>query len=201
MKQKLFACNECDYLIELESLTEGQVALCPRCHHPIVIKKINSLNRTIAVSASGLMLFFPAILYPLMSMNILSLENSASLFSGVQALWQSELYFVATLVFMFCIFTPIIKLLAAFIICMGLKFHKQRITGFKTLFLIYHKVDSWEMLEVFMIGILVSIIKLKDLADLSLNIGLLCFAAFMLCVITLKVTMDKSMIWDEIDND
>ncbi len=64
----------------------------------------------------------------------------------------------------------------------------------------YHKADTWEMLEVFMIGILVSIFKLKDLADLSLNIGIICFAVLVLCVNALKITLDKAMIWDEIDN-
>ena len=57
------------------------------------------------------------------------------------------------------------------------------------------------MLEVFMIGILVSIFKLKDLADLSLDFGLVSFAALMLCIIALKVTLDHSMVWDQLDNE
>lgn len=201
MKQKLFACNECDYLIHLDSIDEGQVASCPRCHHTVVSCKVDSLRRTIAVSTSGLLLFIPATFLPLMSMKILSIESSASLFSGMVALWNSQLYFVATLIFLFCIFTPFIKLLSSFVICMGLKYKQQNHQWFKHIFLIYHKVDSWEMLEVFMIGILVSIFKLNGLADLSLNFGLVSFSALMLCIIALKVTLDRSMVWDRLHND
>ena len=201
MQQTVFACNECDYLIQIDDIPSGHVASCPRCHHHILHRKVNSINRTIAISASGLLLFLPATFYPLMSMQILSIESSASLFTGMLALWKSELYLVASLVFVFCIFTPFIKLLSAFIICFGLKMNYQKDSWYKQLLLFYHKVDSWEMLEVFMVGILVSIFKLNGMADLSLNIGLLCFAALMLCVIALKVTLDKPFIWDAIYND
>ena len=121
MQQTVFACNECDYLIQIDDIPSGHVASCPRCHHHILHRKVNSVNRTIAISASGLLLFLPATFYPLMSMQILSIESSASLFTGMLALWKSELYLVASLVFVFCVFTPFIKLLSAFIICFGLK--------------------------------------------------------------------------------
>jgi len=84
---------------------------------------------------------------------------------------------------------------------MALKYKQQKYQWFKQVFLLYHKVDSWEMLEVFMIGILVSIFKLNSLADLSLNFGLVSFAALMLCIIALKITLDHRMVWDQLDND
>lgn len=201
MKQTLFACNECDYLIYIDDIPSGYVVSCPRCNHSIIHRKVNSINRTIAISSSGLLFFLPAIFYPLMSMQIFSLENSASLFTGMLALWQSELYLVACLVCIFCILTPFIKLIFAFIICLGLKMNYQKYSWYKQLLLYYHKVDSWEMLEIFMVGILVSVFKLNGMAELSFNIGLLCFAALMLCVISLKLTLDKSFIWDTIAND
>lgn len=200
MKQKQFACNECDYLLYIEHLNEGQVASCPRCHHHVVYRKLNSINRTLAVALSGLIIFFPAILQPLMSLHVLSLESSASLYTGMVAIWDTELYLVASMIFFFCILTPFVKLTTALIICLGVKFKKVHHAWFKQLFLIYYKADSWEMVEVFMIGILVSIFKLKDLADLSLNFGIISFAILVLSVNALKVTLDTRMIWDEIDD-
>ncbi|WP_371372180.1 paraquat-inducible protein A [Thalassotalea aquiviva] len=201
MKEKLYACLECDYLLTLPHLLEGETAFCPRCRHPIVQRKINSINRTLAVCCSGLLIFIPAVFEPLMSMKILSLQSSASLFTGMIALWQSEMYLVSSLIFFFCIFTPLVKLSCAFVICVGVKFQWGYQMWFKKLFLYYHRADVWEMLEVFMIGVLVAIFKLKDLADLTLNFGILCFATLVVCVNALKVTLDHDMVWDTIDYD
>ena len=199
MLQKSFACLECDALIKLDKLNEGEVASCPRCHHHIVDCKHNSINRTIAISASGILLFIPAVYYPLMTMKLLSEHSSASLVSGVVALWNTGLYFVASLIFLFCIVAPFIKLVTSFSVCLGYKLKKHNTKWYKKLLLFYHHVDSWEMLEVFLLGILIAIIKLKDMADLSFNLGLLCFSALMLCVISLKITLDKQLIWDAVE--
>ena len=199
MKQKQFACHECDALVTIESIAEGQVAKCPRCSHGIVERKHDSINKTLAVSFAGLMFFIPAMFSPLMTMKLLSVESSASLFSAIIALWNSELFFVATSIFLFCFLTPLIKLSASFTICLGHKLNRHSEPWYKNLMLFYHHVDSWEMLEVFLIGILVSIIKLKDMADLSFNLGLLCFSGLMLCVLSLKITLDKQLIWDDFD--
>lgn len=198
MNQKQFACYECDTLITITSINEGEVASCPRCHHHIVDKKHDSVNRTLVISSTGLLLFIPATFFPLMTMKLLSVESSASLMSGISALWQTELYIVATLVFIFCALAPLVKLSAAFVVSLGYKYNRHQNPLYKQLLLFYHHVDSWEMLEVFLIGILVSIIKLKDMADLSFNLGLLCFSALMLCVLSLNITLDKQMIWDDL---
>jgi len=198
VNQQQFACLECDAVIHLTSIAEGEVASCPRCQHTLIEKNHDSINRTLAVSVSGLLLFIPAMFAPLMSMKLLSVESSASVYSGVIALWGNELFFVSTLVFLFCLLAPLIKLVSAFLVCLGYKYNSHQQAWYKQLLVFYHHVDSWEMLEVFLIGILVSIIKLKDMADLSYNIGLLCFTAFMLCVLSLKLTLDKQMLWDKL---
>ena len=51
------------------------------------------------------------------------------------------------------------------------------------------------MLEVYLMGILVSIVKLSDMADLSLGIGLFCFVALLLAQVWLEVTMSPQQIW------
>ena len=45
------------------------------------------------------------------------------------------------------------------------------------------------MLEVYLMGILVSIVKLIDMADLSLGVGLACFVALLFTQVWLEVTM------------
>ncbi|MNT76087.1 Paraquat-inducible protein A [compost metagenome] len=68
--------------------------------------------------------------------------------------------------------------------------------GFGLLFYrIYHHLRDWGMLEVYLMGILVAIVKLADIADLSLGIGLLCFVGLLLVQVWLEVTMSPHQIW------
>jgi paraquat-inducible protein A len=60
---------------------------------------------------------------------------------------------------------------------------------------IYHHLREWGMLEVYLMGILVAIVKLADMADLSLGVGLVCFVALLLVQVWLEVTMSPHQIW------
>ena len=64
------------------------------------------------------------------------------------------------------------------------------------LYRIYHHMREWGMLEVYLIGILVSIVKLADLAELSVGLGLFCFIALLLVQVWLEVTMSPHQIWE-----
>ncbi|WP_446941597.1 paraquat-inducible protein A [Pseudomonas aeruginosa] len=60
----------------------------------------------------------------------------------------------------------------------------------------YHHLREWGMLEVYLMGILVSIVKLIDMADLSLGIGLACFVALLFTQVWLEVTMSPHQVWE-----
>jgi paraquat-inducible protein A len=56
-------------------------------------------------------------------------------------------------------------------------------------------MDEWGMLEICMLGILVSIIKLKDLAQISYGIGLFCFVLLLTISLVASVTLDEHKYW------
>jgi paraquat-inducible protein A len=59
----------------------------------------------------------------------------------------------------------------------------------------YHHLREWGMLEVYLLGILVSIIKLRDMAELSLGIGLACFAGLLVVQVWLELVMSPHQVW------
>jgi paraquat-inducible protein A len=50
-------------------------------------------------------------------------------------------------------------------------------------------------------GILVSIVKLADIAQLSLGIGLACFVGLLLVQVWLEVTMSPHQIWEALSGE
>lgn len=193
------ACHECDLLINIGSISEGESADCPRCGCEIVRRKIDSVRRTKVIAISGLIFFIPAVFMPLMAIHAIGRVNSASLFECVEILFNTELYFVALMVALTSICTPLLKLSLTLYISSYFDTPVMQTSLYRKAVLIYHKVDLWEMLEVFMLGILVSIVKLQAMATLTFGMGLVCFVGLLLCVVSLKVTFDIEQIWEKIN--
>lgn len=57
---------------------------------------------------------------------------------------------------------------------------------------VYHHMRDWGMLEVYLLGILVSIIKLNDMAQLSVGAGLACFVGLLLVQVWLEIKMSQA---------
>nr|WP_246283043.1 paraquat-inducible protein A [Marinifaba aquimaris] len=185
-------------LIEIHDIKEGEEATCPRCGHHVLQRKHDSVKRSIAISSAGLVLFFPAIYLPIMAIQAAGMKSSASLIQAISSLWQSDLVFVALSILVFCVIAPFIKLIVALTVNVSLLQNRTHLGWLKPLFKWYHKMDTWEMLEVFMLGILISIIKLKDMAELSFDTGIICFIFFMLSQLFLKLSLDKQLIWQRL---
>ena len=62
------ACGYCDLLIEQKHVNAGFNQVCPRCKAVIVKGKADSINRTIALSITGLILYIPACFMPVMTL-------------------------------------------------------------------------------------------------------------------------------------
>ncbi|WP_171022274.1 paraquat-inducible protein A [Thalassotalea litorea] len=179
-------------------LKEGQQARCRQCRHIVLYRKPNPVNRSVAIAIAGLILSVPAIFLPIMSMKMFSINSTVSLSSAVYALWLNELYFVAVVTCFFCIFAPIGKLVIALILGLQIKMDQIKRNSYMPLIKFYQKIDSWEMLEVFMIGILVSIFKLRADADLFFDLGLVSYILFMLSIVALKLSFDKELLWNKV---
>jgi paraquat-inducible protein A len=68
---RLTACHACDLLVEKHPLASGSKAACPRCGSTIDEPKLDTVDRTLAVVITGLILYVPAISLPILTMTIL----------------------------------------------------------------------------------------------------------------------------------
>jgi len=57
------------------------------------------------------------------------------------------------------------------------------------------------MLDVYLIGILVAVIKLLDIAEVTPGVGLVAFVALMVLTVASSSTMDREAVWERIRRD
>ena len=198
---RLGACHECDLLYKHQEIAPGQAAICPRCHCALYQNKVRSLSRTLAWAITGIILFIPANLFPIIKLKVLGLEQSATLFYGVQSLAKEGHLAVAMLTFLVSIAAPLLKLLLLVLTLWGVRHPPEKQPPFLAKFFrFYHALDAWGMLEVYMLGLLIAFTKLGDIAEVITGIGLYSFAGLMIVSVLCSVTIDKDEIWQRMES-
>lgn len=197
---ELIACHECDLLIQYPYLGPEQKACCPRCGYELVVRRKHMRSRALALVLTALILYVPANFLPIMSLAILGQSAVDTVWSGVIGLYRSGMEGVAIVVFLCSMLIPLLKLLCQFFVLLAMPYAALRPLACH-LYRLYNHLREWGMLEVYLFGILVSVVKLSDMAELHLGVGLACFIALMLAQVWLEVTMSPHQVWEALSEE
>ncbi|MGE8170630.1 paraquat-inducible protein A [Pseudomonas putida] len=197
---ELVACHECDLLLRKPVLKHGEKALCPRCGYELYAHRHNVVNRSLALVITALLLFVPANFMPIMQLHLLGQSSDDTVWSGVLGLYNSQMRGVAVVVFLCSMAIPLLKLLCQLLVLLSIRLDIGRSYGLLC-YRIYHHLRDWGMLEVYFMGVLVAIVKLVDLAELTVGLGLFCFISLLLVQVWLEVVMSPHQIWDALSGE
>lgn len=195
---QLVACAQCDALYEKPHLKQGQIAKCNRCGSTLIERKVDSINRSFHWSLAGLIFMLPAILLPIMGVTLAGQYHQASLFDCVIVLISRGFYMIACLVFLFAIAIPVVRLAGALYISYCFKYNRLK-PSLLNFFRAYHHLDHWAMLNVFMLGIVVSMYKLIDDTELTVSLGTFAFVFWLICSTMSALALDQDYIWDKLE--
>jgi len=198
--KQLIACQQCDALYDKPELKQGQSAKCIRCGSIMAERKVDSIERSFNWSLAGILLLMPAILLPIMGVTLAGQYHQASLLDCILVLIDRGFFMIATLVFLFAIAVPVVRLFGSFYITYSFKFKKLK-PSLLCFFRAFHHLDNWAMLNVFMLGIVVSMYKLIDDTELSVNMGLLAFILWLISSTMASVSLDPDYIWQQLEDD
>jgi paraquat-inducible protein A len=198
--ERLIACHECDLLLRKPLTSAGERVECPRCGYELYTHRSQVVRRSLALVITALLLYLPANFLPIMQLNLLGQVTEDTVWSGVLGLYSSGMQSIAVVVFLCSMAVPLLKLLCQFAVLLSIRLDIGRSYGL-LLYRIYHHMREWGMLEVYLMGILVAIVKLVDLADLSIGLGLFCFIALLLVQVWLEVTMSPHQIWQALSGE
>lgn len=198
--KQLIACQQCDALYDTPMLKQGQSAICTRCGSMLTERKVDSIERSFFWSLAGIILSVPAILLPIMGVTLVGQYHHASLLDCILVLIDRGFIMIATLVFLFTLAIPVVRLLGAFYITYSFKCNRLK-PSLLYFFRAHHYLDNWAMLNVFLLGIVVSMYKLLDDTELSVNMGLLAFILWLICSTMASSALDQDYIWQELENE
>jgi paraquat-inducible protein A len=194
----LIACHECDLLHRVEPLPDGAAARCTRCGAVLYRQKPNSLDRSLALTMAGLIVFVLANAFPLLAFKLQGQVKEATLMTAVRDLYAQGWGEVGLVVFITSVLVPLIYLLGMLYILLPLKFNRVP-RHLAEVFRLVRSLQPWGMMEVFMLGILVSVVKLMKMATIVPGISLYCFAVLIFILAGSMASLDPRIIWERLE--
>lgn len=155
-----------------------------------------SLDRTLALMIAAAVLYVLANAFTLVSLDAQGNHTSATLFGAVRSLANDGWNSVAALVFVTAILMPAIEIGALLALIVPLRLGRAP-DWLPRLFRIVHTTRTWGMVEVFMIGMLVSLVKLSHLAQVTPGIALWALAGLMIVLAAGNSAFDPDAFWRE----
>ncbi|MBC2658095.1 paraquat-inducible protein A [Pseudomonas sp. MSSRFD41] len=196
----LVACHECDLLMRKPRLAPGEKAQCPRCGYELYAHRHNVVQRSLALVIAALLLYVPANFLPIMQLDLMGQSSDDTVWSGVLGLFDTGMQGVAVVVFLCSMGIPLLKLICQLLVLLSIRWCIGRSYGL-LLYRIYHHLRDWGMLEVYLMGVLVAIVKLADMASITVGLGLVCFIALLLIQVWLEVVMSPHQVWQALSGE
>ena len=187
-------CHHCDQLHEIRPLATGEVATCVRCGSSIASNHSLDNELSLALILAAVPTFIIANCFPIITLNVIGNSQSSLLITGVLQLVESGLWPLAILVFLTSIFLPGLYLVGLLYVLLPLRFGKTpKHAG--SIFRWVSRIEAWNMLEIFMLGILVALTKLGSIADLVLGPALYAFIALILLTTLNNAVLNRAVVW------
>lgn len=192
----LVICEHCDAVYRRRPLACGEKARCLRCHAVLYRHQRLNAGSVLALSLAGLILWLMANVWPTFSISTGGQHSATTLWGAIMASWQEQARLVSVLVAATLFFAPLLQLLLLIWSC-GFVCAGRRPPALIQVVRVLAWLHPWSMIEVWMLGILVAVVKLHSVFDVYTGIGLWSFAALMV-LITLVASWDTRALWERL---
>ena len=164
---------------------------------PRHVRRKNSLQWTMALLVTSIMLYLPANILPIMITDLLGDKMPSTILAGVILLWGEGSYPVAGVIFIASIMVPTLKMIAIAWLCWDAKGHGKRDS--ERMHLIYEVVEfvgRWSMIDVFVIAVLSALVRMGGLMSIYPAMGASMFALVVIMTMFAAMTFDPRLSWD-----
>jgi paraquat-inducible protein A len=172
-------------------------AQCPRCGATLYRSSSVQLERISALTLGALFTFLIAQAFPIVELEMNGATSQTTLIGALVALWSEGMQLVAIAVFCSTILFPLVELLALLYVLVPIRAGAVP-PGFNLVLRAVQFVRPWGMVEVLMLGILVTIVKMTSLARVIPEAALFAFGALTL-MLAVVVLFDPRALWDIAD--
>jgi len=202
-KESLVACEECGLIVAMPPLQEGQTAVCPRCQDRLSSVAKQPVQTAMAYAVACLVMLVLSISFPFMSFSVQGMTQEISLLNTVVMLDEFSYSLLATLLLLTVVLLPGLYIGSILYLYAYAATHKptpssQAKPHIKGLCKGIFVIEPWLMVDVFLIGVLVSLIKIAAMADIGMGPSFWAFCLYTFLVVKCIASVDKYWLWNQL---
>ncbi len=194
----LFICHNCDSLQNISKVKPGNIATCRCCNNILFKNPDNDIDKPLALIIASLILFIVANIYPVMTLNIAGIEKAATLTDAALIFIERGNPGLAAIVWLSSVFIPGFIIFGLFYILISIHFN-MHLPYTKPTLVWVSRFLPWGMMDVFFLGMLVSLVKLVALADILLGSGFYAFLALIFTYAAASASLEPCLLWKHLD--
>ncbi len=178
-------------------INDHQLTCCHHCGSHIHGRKMSSIQNTIALLITSIILYIPANIYPIMYTTYLGEETASTIVGGVLSLWEHGSYPIAVIIFIASVLVPVVKMIALGWLCYSVK--TNRIRFYKNNHRMYRLTEfigRWSMVDVFVVTVLVALIQKGNLMTVLPGEASIAFGAMVVTTMLAAFSFEPRLIWD-----
>jgi paraquat-inducible protein A len=191
---ELMACEECDALYTRVDLQPGEAVCCSRCGARLEKEEASGFFKMLPLTLACLVLFVVANIFPIVEIEMQGMRSHATLLHAVHILYVEGRAFVAALVLLTTFLLPLGQLMILFYLLWPLRAGSGR-PYFAGLLRFMQMLRPWGMIEVFLLGVLVALVKLSNMVTVIPDIALFAFGALTILLV-IVVSFNLRYFWE-----
>ncbi len=195
---EIVACPDCDLMQRLPVLAAGAKARCLRCGHTLASAPTDSIDRTLALTLTAAIVFLVANTSPLMGLTAVGRQASTTIIGGAYEMWLQGQDVTAMIVAFCAVIAPAGYILFMLVVLIAAR-RPPAPHWVGELLRWAESMQPWSMSEVMMLGILVALIKIAELATVDPGIGIYAVGALIFLFAAIMVTFHPREVWQRIE--
>lgn len=192
---QLLACPGCDLLHYRQQLAIGELARCKRCNDVIQTRKPTTVDRSLAAVLAAIVLLVLSLALPFLSLSRSGVESNISVLDAVKSLWFSDMRWLGGLTLGFIVLLPLSRLLLLGWVLWRIRFHRKVRRSMRMAFRLAIRLEPWAMADIFMVGVVVSLVKISSLANLQVGLAFWSLLALVGLSILINLVLCRDTVW------
>ena len=193
-----FVCHECDALQQVSAIKPGNTVHCICCGSKLFRNPVNGIEKPLALIIAAALLFIVANVYPVMTINIAGIERATTLTGSAMIFIELGSPELAATVWIPSVLIPGFIIYGLLYVLLSIRFNLG-LPYTRPLLVWASRLLPWAMMDVFLLGVLVALVKLVALADVLLGPGFYAFIALIFAYAAATASLEPHTLWESID--
>ncbi|WP_042013618.1 PqiA/YebS family transporter subunit [Aeromonas fluvialis] len=191
------ACEECDLLIPATQLEVGQASCCPRCGHTLSCHLPQQELRPLSYGVAALIMFVLSNTFTFMSFSAKGVGQDMTFIQCISTLVDEGYLFLGAILSTTLIGLPLVYMGSIMLVLWRIDkdLHSKALRSLGRLLC---RIKPWLMVDVFLVGVLISLVKLMGMADIHMGLSFWAFVGYTLLLVKMISSLDRMWLWQRL---